>query len=84
MDIRPNLYPWLANLYLAPEYRGKGYSCFLIGAVKEEAEKAGLHELFLYTAHEGLYERYGWEFCGMVDTFRKTPRMQRLYRLRIR
>ena len=84
MDIRPNIYPWLANLFIDPAYREKGYSEFLIRSVQAEAERAGLQELFLYTAHVGLYERYGWEFVGEIDTFRKTPRMQRLYRLKIK
>ena len=36
--------------------------------------------VYLYTSHQGLYEKFGWTFVEEVDTFLK-PRMQRLYRL---
>lgn len=78
--VRPDVYPWLANVYIVPEYRGAGYGRILLGSVRENAAALGLPELFLFTAHEGLYERYGWEFVGMTDTH-LSPRQQRLYRL---
>lgn len=80
--VRPDVYPWLANVYIAPAHRGAGYGRILLGSVRENAAALGLPELFLFTAHQGLYERYGWAFIGMTDTH-LTPRQQRLYRLRI-
>ena len=80
--VRPDVYPWLANVYIAPEHRGKGCGRILLESVRENACRLGLTELFLFTAHEGLYERYGWEFIEETDTHLQ-PRQQRLYRLRI-
>ena len=81
---RPDIYPWLANVFVAEKYRGRGFSRFLLATVKETAAAhLETDELFLYTEHQGLYEKYGWEFAEEVDSFAE-PRLQRLYRLKIR
>ncbi|MBO5569633.1 MAG: GNAT family N-acetyltransferase [Clostridia bacterium] len=77
---RPDIYPWLANVYIDKAYRSCGYGRFLLNSVKETAEKAGLSELYLFTTHEGLYEKFSWDFVREIDTFLE-PRIQRLYRL---
>ena len=80
---RPDIYPWLANVYVDGKYRGRGFGRYLLSTVKENAA-AHLHaeEIFLYTDHVGLYEKFGWEFAEEVDSF-ADPRIQRIYRLRI-
>lgn len=78
--VRPDIYPWLANVYLDRAYRGRGLGRLLLGSVKQNARAAGLDELFLFTAHRGLYEKFGWEFAGEIETFLE-PHVQRLYRL---
>jgi len=80
--VRPDLYPWLANVYLDEPYRKKGYGRLLLESVKENA-RANLpyDALYLYTTHVQLYEKYGWKFVGELDTCLKKARMQRLYRL---
>ncbi len=80
---RPDIYPWLANVYIEPPYRGKGYGGYLLRSVKENAG-ANLreNELFLFTSHGGLYEKYGWQYAGETDTFLE-PHRQRLYRLEL-
>jgi len=81
--VRPDIYPWLANVFIAPPYRQSGYGSYLLSTVRENA---ALHlasrELFLFTTHEGLYEKFGWSFIEEIDTFLQ-PRMQRLYRLHL-
>ncbi len=80
---RPDLYPWLANLFIDARFRGRGLGRKLIASVRGNALKYLEHdELFLFTAHTGLYEKYGWERIGEVDTFLE-PRVQGLYRLRL-
>jgi len=81
--VRPDLYPWLANVYLDPDYRGKGYGHLLLSTVRENAMQLDADALYLYTTCEGLYEKYGWQFMELTDTFLE-PRMQRLYRLSLR
>lgn len=78
--VRPDLYPWLANVYIDPEHRGCGYSHALLSSVAENVKTLGLKELFLFTTLSGIYERYGWNHVGEIDTFLE-PRIQQLYHL---
>ena len=80
--VRPDLYPWLANVWIEPAYRGRGLGRLLLGTVPANARAAGLSELYLFTEHTGLYEKLGWTFLEPVDTFLE-PRLQNLYRLTV-
>ena len=80
---RPDIYPWLANVYIEPRYRNKGYGDILLRSVKASArDNLSEDRLYLFTCHEGLYEKYGWEYAGEIDTFLR-PCRQRLYRLEL-
>ena len=82
LEVRPDIYPWLANLYVDKEYRNKGIARLLLKKILEIAASSVSHdELYLYTKHIGLYEKFGWDFVSEIDTEIKTPRLQRLYRL---
>lgn len=82
--VRPDLYPWLANVFLDPAYRNRGYGTILMESIRCNAGRTlPFRELFLYTTHTELYERYGWDFVGEIDTFLKEDRVQRLYRLEL-
>lgn len=84
LSVRPDIYPWLANVYVAEECRGQGVGRELLSHIAEMAHRhVPYDEMFLYTTHVGLYEKYGWEYVGDIDTFKK-PRVQRLYKLKIR
>ena len=66
--IRPDIYPWIANLYIDENYRGKGYGGLLISSIKEKVlENTEFKEIYLYTEHENLYEKYGWKFVCKTD-----------------
>lgn len=80
---RPDIYPWLANVYLDEKYRGRGYGRMLMSKIRETAQNTGFGEIFLYTLHRGLYEKLGWEFISEIDTHIEGARIQRLYRLRL-
>lgn len=80
--VRPDVYPWLANVYLDPAYRNRGYGTVLMEHIRNTArEGLPFQELFLYTTHTELYERYGWDFVSEIDTYLEYNRRQRLYRL---
>lgn len=82
--IRPDIYPWLANVYIDEQYRGKGYSNILLQSVRKNAKaNTNFKELYLYTKHLGLYEKFGWKFISDFDTYSGEPRIQRLYKLDI-
>jgi len=79
---RPDLYPWLANVYIEKDCRAEGFGRFLLESVRGCAAKAGLKELYLFTVHDSLYEKFGWTFVQETDTFLE-PRIQRLYKIEI-
>jgi GNAT superfamily N-acetyltransferase len=61
LEIRNDIGPWLAGVYVVPEARGQGCAQRLIAAVEEAARRAGDDSLYLYTNDaQGLYERLGW------------------------
>ncbi|MBR3383205.1 MAG: GNAT family N-acetyltransferase [Clostridia bacterium] len=78
--VRPDVYPWLANVYIDEKHRGLGFGREMLRSVAGNAASVGLRELYLFTEHTGLYEEFGWEFIGTIDTH-LDPREQRLYRL---
>ena len=80
---RPDIYPWLANVYVDKNYRGKGIFKELMNTVCENSKKLNIKELYLYTSHLDLYEKFGWEYIEDVKTFREDSPIERLYRLRI-
>ncbi|WP_284946798.1 GNAT family N-acetyltransferase [Acidisoma cladoniae] len=55
------LTPWLASVYVQPQYRGRGYASRLVRCVEDEARTAGVGRLWLYTgSSEAFYARLGW------------------------
>ena len=61
MDDRPDLTPWLADVFVKPEYRGQGVATSLIQRIEAEAKYAGIRKLYLYTPDAAdLYRRLGW------------------------
>jgi len=84
LNSRPDIYPWLINVYVDEKYRGKNVCRELMNTVYENAKKANLQELYLYTKHVGLYEKFGWKFVEEVKTFREDSPIERLYRLEIK
>lgn len=80
--VRPDLYPWLANVYLEPSARGRGLGGLMLSSVRDYAQRlSNFPQLYLYTAHQGLYEKHGWSFAGEIDTHLPQRRIQWLYRL---
>jgi len=59
---------YLGDVYVLPEYRGRGLSKWLIATVMEHPELQGLRRWILLTgdAH-GLYKQYGWKPIAAPD-----------------
>jgi GNAT superfamily N-acetyltransferase len=63
-------FAWLCDVYINPEYRGKGLGKFLMSCISDHpASKVRMNLLATKDAH-GLYEQYGYERREMM--FRKT------------
>lgn len=56
-----HLSPWLAGLYVWPEYRSRGVGSELCRRLEDDAMRLGFDRLYLYTEEaRGFYERLGW------------------------
>ncbi len=61
MSDRRELTPWLASVYVLPEWRGRGIASRLVRRVEEEALAHGHGRFYLYTPdRQALYRRLGW------------------------
>lgn len=62
MEIRPELYPWLAQLFVIPKERKKGIGSSLVSAAVDRCQRLGLNGLYLYTSGTlpEFYKSLGW------------------------
>jgi predicted N-acetyltransferase YhbS len=60
MDAKPEFTPWLAALYVLPEFRAQGIGTALVRRCEQEAAATGKRSMYLYTSIEAFYERLGW------------------------
>lgn len=58
-EVKQELSPWYATMFVKKEYRGKGYSKILNDAILKEANKMGFEKLYLKTKLENYYEKFG-------------------------
>jgi predicted N-acetyltransferase YhbS len=61
MDTRMELSPWLAGVFVGPDYRRKGIGAQLVRRIMAEAASLEVPILYLYTVHsENFYSALGW------------------------
>jgi GNAT superfamily N-acetyltransferase len=59
---RRDLSPWLAAVYVGPEFRNRGVGSALVQAVMDEAQTLGVERLYLFTPDKmSFYGRLGWQ-----------------------
>jgi GNAT superfamily N-acetyltransferase len=59
---RKDLSPWLAAVYVAPEFRNQGIGSALVQAVMDEAQTLSIERLYLFTPDKmSFYGRLGWQ-----------------------
>jgi predicted N-acetyltransferase YhbS len=61
MDTRMELSPWLAGVFVGPEYRRRGIGAQLVRRIMSEATALKVPLLYLYTVHSAeFYANLGW------------------------
>ncbi|UCH49963.1 MAG: GNAT family N-acetyltransferase [Betaproteobacteria bacterium] len=61
MRTRKDLSPWLASVFVKPEFRSNGIATILVRHIEDQATRLGIKKLFLYTERaRGLYLKLGW------------------------
>jgi predicted N-acetyltransferase YhbS len=61
LDGWEHLSPWVASVYVVPEWRGRGVGRLLVARAVEEARAMGIERVYLFTpGQQGYYERMGW------------------------
>ncbi len=66
-ELRKDLTPWYATMYIKKEYRNKGYSKLLNEAILKEANKLGYNKVYLKTELKNYYEKFGAQFIEQLD-----------------
>lgn len=62
-DVQPTeLTPWSGWIYTFPAYRGRRLAGELLKYTESVAKDSGATALHISTNHDGLYEKYGYEF----------------------
>lgn len=62
MDSHPELSPWLASVYVNPDYRNRGLGAMLVKQIVSTAKAAGFPILYLFTPDRAkFYQSLGWE-----------------------
>lgn len=62
MTTRPEFSPWLAAVYVPPEFRGQNIGSRLVRTVVQESAALGLPHLYLFTPDKiNFYTRMGWQ-----------------------
>jgi N-acetylglutamate synthase-like GNAT family acetyltransferase len=68
MDSRPDLSPWLASVFVLPQYRNSGIGSSLVKHVMLSAKQSGLKHLYLFTPdREIFYSRLGWQVLSREE-----------------
>ena len=64
LNSRQDLSPWLACLYIEPDWRSRGLGAELLEHAIHEVRTQGYRSLYLCTDLDGYYERYNWIHIG--------------------
>jgi N-acetylglutamate synthase-like GNAT family acetyltransferase len=73
MPQRPELSPWLASIYVHPDFRRRGIAEAMIERIIDEARAIGIKRLYLFTFESGAYYlKRGW-MTMFKDTYFSRP-----------
>ena len=62
MDTKPEITPWMAFVYVFPEYRRKGLGSVLVKHIMDKSREKGIKKMYLFTeTQENFYLSLGWK-----------------------
>lgn len=68
MKTRPDLYPWLAAVYVKEHFRNRGIASALIARCETEAAQSEVTTWYLFTEFASdLYKKLGWHHFERCD-----------------
>lgn len=83
LKTRQDLYPWMATLYVKPEYRNLKIGQKLqLASIEAARDTTDYPYLYLITEHDDYYEKTGWDFVETVPT--GTGSFEKVYRYDLR
>ena len=65
--IRPDLFPWLGDVCVDPEYQNRGIGKLLVNAAINKTREMGFKNLYLFIFEDALvkyYQKFGWQIIG--------------------
>jgi GNAT superfamily N-acetyltransferase len=69
---RSDLTPWLASVYVLPEFRARGLGAMLVEAIEKEAKATGFEQIYLHTLDRAMfYTKRGWKVLDTVEYWQK-------------
>lgn len=83
LDVRPDIYPYVAKVFVEPNSRGNNITKLLLAEAIKEAKRLGFKTIYLYTKHQNLYDKYGWEIIEYTQTFKSESPLEPVYKFDI-
>ena len=81
MDTHSELTPWLASVYVHPDYREQGAGSKLVQYVMDQCKRNAIKTFYLFTPGQAkFYERLGWktlkteEYRGTLVTIMRSSK----------
>jgi N-acetylglutamate synthase-like GNAT family acetyltransferase len=66
LPARPDLKPWLAEVFVKPRFRHRGFASRLVRCVETACRSAQISNIWLFTdSAADLYSRLGWRAVGI-------------------
>jgi len=68
MESHLHLTPWLAGVFVRPQFRGKNIGKALVKRIEDDAHSLGIRALYLYSpSTRGFYEQLGWKVIDRCE-----------------
>jgi len=72
METHKELSPWLAEVYVASEFRNRGLGSALVRTIIQEAKDLGVRRLYLFTPDKvAFYQHLGWQVLERTEYYEK-------------